>query len=442
MAANQADSPTLLKPEQAFSATELQQLIERIKSSGELGRSKVYATLLEYLLQCSTLGKSPKEIEIAVEVLGKNSEFDVSRDSSVRVYVHQLRKKLHSYYQNHEPDATHRIVIPKGQYAIAAIDTSSPIEPVPARELARKPGFRNALLVAAVLLLFINLAVLLLPDADSRLASAAAYSDSPIWSSIMDDDLPIMLVMGDYYIMGELNELGNIGRMVRDFNINSRDDLEEKHFSDWEATHNYQDLDLSYIPEGSAYALARIIPILSAGGKRLHVTMMSDLSTNDVRENHIIYLGYISALEKLNDIVFAASNLQVGRSYDELVNLRTGSYFTSDAGLPEEGQQFRDYGFFTTFPASSENQIIVVSGMRDAGLMFTAQALSDQSTLTELESFLGGDFDATRSIGDGALSLEALYEVYGVDRMHFDGNLIYSDSPDPDLKWRQGITEY
>jgi hypothetical protein len=260
--------------------------------------------------------------------------------------------------------------------------------------------------------------------------------DASIWSSVMDDDLPIMLVVGDYYIFGELNEQGSIGRMVREFNINSSDDLEERHFSDWEATHKYQDLDLSYIPEGSAYALARIIPILGASGKRLNVTMMSDLNTTDVRENHIVYLGYISALEKLSDIVFAASSLQVGRSYDELLNLQTGRYFTSDAGLPEEGQQFRDYGFFSTFPASSENQVIVVSGMRDAGLMFTAQALSDETTLTELEDLL----DKTAS-GEQP-SLEALYEVYGVDRTHFDGNLVYSNNPDPDLKWRQELTEY
>ena len=435
MAARQADNPIFLRPEQAYSSSELEQLIERIKNSGELGRSKIYATLLEFLLQCSGIGKAPKEIEIAVEVLGKDSEFDVSRDSSVRVYVHQLRKKLDSYYQNHEPDAAHRIVIPKGQYAIAAIETSDSGDQVSLSATVRKTGISNALLATAALLLFINLVITLQPDGngDSRVTQ---YPGSSVWSSVMDDDIPIILVVGDYYIFGELNERGNIGRMVREFNINSRDDLEERHFSDWETTHNYQDLDLSYIPEGSAYALARIIPILSTSGKRLNVTMMSDLTTVDVRENHIVYLGYISALEQLNDIVFAASSLQVGRSYDELLNLQTGRYFTSDAGLPEKGQQFRDYGFFSTFPASSENQIIVVGGMRDAGLMYTAQALSDQLTLAELEDLLD-----TGTTGKEP-SLEVLYEVYGVDRTHFDGNLVYSYNPNPDLKWGQGTMNY
>jgi len=436
MVANQADKPNFLKPEQAFSSAELEQLIGRIKDSGELGRSKAYASLLDYLLQCSTIGKAPKEIEIAMEALGKDPDFDMSRDSSVRVYVHQLRKKLDSYYQKYEPDATHRIVIPKGQYAIAAVDTSPPSEQASIAALTRKAGVRTSLLTTIALLLFINLIFLLIPDGSDGNLRATQFPSSSIWSSLMDDDLPIMLVMGDYYIFGELNEQGNIGRMVRDFNINSRDDLEEKHFSDWETTHNYQDLDLSYIPEGSAYALARIIPMLSASSKRLHITMMSDLTTTDVRENHIVYLGYISALEKLNDIVFAASDLQIGRSYDELLNLQTGRYFTSDAGLPEEGQQFRDYGFFSTFPASSENQIVVVGGMRDAGLMYTAQALSDQADLAELETLLDNG-----TTGNDP-SLEALYEVFGVDRTHFDGNLVYSSNPNPDLKWRQDLSAY
>lgn len=426
-----SDNPSYLRLEQAFTADDIKQLVQGIKSSGELGRSPVYESLLDYLLKCSLVGKVPKEIEIAAEALGKGSDYDVSRDSSVRVYVHQLRKKLDSYYDSHQTEAPYRIVIPKGQYAIAVVDNqASAAEPIPTQPAGRRLSVRG-LALAVILLLLTNLISLSLSLNANRNQADSTHLISSIWGNLLDDDQPIMLVMGDYYIFGELNERGNIGRMVRDFNINSRDELEERHFSDWETTHNYQDLDLSYIPEGSAYALSRIIPILNSSGKRFQVVMMSDLTTTELRENHIIYVGYLSALDKLSDMVFAASKLQIGRSYDELLNTQTGRYYTSDAGLPEEGQQFRDYGFFSIFPASSENQILIVGGMRDAGLMYTSQALSDQTTLAELDRLL------TKTGG----SLEALYEVYGVDRMHFDGRLTYSDNPDPALKWRQNLTD-
>lgn len=434
MASPQTDPEQLLQPDQVFTPQELAQLITHIKESGELGRSRIYSSLLDYLLQCSRENRTPKEIEIAMDALGKGADYDASRDSTVRVYIHQLRKKLDSYYETHAPDVRYRIIIPRGQYGIAAIDQQAASDTHAAqpgdshRFGTGRLGLGIGLVVA--LLLTLNLASLLWLRGEGTRTAPAAFAGSGVWQAILDDDLPIMLVMGDYYIFGELNEQGNIGRMVRDFTINSSDDLEDRHFSDWETTHNYQDLDLSYIPEGSAYALARIIPILSASGKRFHVAMMSDLTTVDLRENHIIYVGYISALDKLTTMVFAASHLQVGRSYDELLNVQTGRYFTSDAGLPEQGQRFRDYGLFTTFPASSENQILVISGMRDAGLMYTAQALSEPETLTELD----------RLTATGAASLEALFEVYGVDRMHFDGRLVYSDNPDPALKWRRDLT--
>ena len=88
---------------EAFSSEELLALCQRIISSGVLGRSKHYSALLEYLIQCSLEGKIPKEIELAVDVLNRGEDFDVSADSRVRVYVHQLRKKLDSYYQTFEP---------------------------------------------------------------------------------------------------------------------------------------------------------------------------------------------------------------------------------------------------------------------------------------------------------------------------------------------------
>ena len=261
-------------------------------------------------------------------------------------------------------------------------------------------------------------------------------AEHPVWNSVFGDELPIMLVMGDYYIFGELNANGNVARMVREFNVNSRNDLEELQFSEIERTENYLDLDLSYMPEGSAFALARIVPVLQQSGKPINITMMSDLTTADIRSNHIVYIGYISALEKLTSMAFAGSGLSIGRSYDELVNMDTEEYYTSDAGLPEDGEPFRDYGMFSTFPASNTSQVILISGMRDAGLMHTAQALSDNKALDDLVVAI--DTDTDEALG----SFEALYEVYGIDRMNFDADLVYARQLNSDQIWGTGSTIY
>ena len=424
-----SDQP-LLRIDEAFSAKELLALCQRIMESGVLGRSKNYSALLEYLVQCSLSGKSPKEIEIAVDVFNRGDSFDVAADSSVRVYIHQLRKKLDVYYQSNEKDTVFRIVIPKGQYTILA-QQRTPISPVQLSRGEQRSNLRvnNGLLLAVIILLAVNLLYMGITGRGSTLEISQATSEHPVWNSVLQDDQPILIVMGDYYIFGELNANGNVARMVREFNVNSSSDLEEMQFTDFDRAENYLDLDLSYMPEGSAFALARIVPILQEGGKTVNISMMSDLTTADIRENHIVYIGYISGLEKLTDMTFSGSGLSLGRSYDELVNVQTQEYYTSDAGLPEEGQPFRDYGMFSTFPVSTDTQVVLISGMRDAGLMHTAQALSDSEALNDLVVAIDNDTD------EAVASFEVLFEVLGIDRMNFDANLVYAELLDTSQIW-------
>jgi hypothetical protein len=237
-------------------------------------------------------------------------------------------------------------------------------------------------------------------------------------------------VMGDFYIFGELDEQGRVNRMVRDFSINSRDDLGDLFMRDNQARERFLDLDMTYMPEGSAYALARVVPVLERSGKRAQITMMSRLSTADLRSNHIIYIGYISALDKLSNLYFSASALQVGRSFDELYNRHSREHYISDAGLPGQGQAFRDIALTATFPAANGNQFLLISGARDAGLTQSAQVLTDTALLGALEDTLRGDASQQRSD-----SFEAVYEVYGLDRMHFDANLRFVRELDPTRIW-------
>lgn len=428
-------TPLLLS--QTFSPEELQQIAKNIEDSGELGRSRIYANLLNYLLLHASKGKSPKEIEIAIDVLGRDASFDVSKDSVVRVYVHQLRKKLDNYYRKHNLDAQYRIIIPRGQYTIAVVPTPSadnePSQPLPLSTSWRRNLPQLAWAPVIAILLVTNLYFMLGRDPRSADSAATVASLQP-WSAVLDDNLPVLIVMGDYYIFGEMNELGNVTRMIRDFSINSSQDLNTLFMRESALSSLYRDLDLNYMPEGSALALARVAPLLQKAGKQVNVTMMSRLNTADLKSNHIIYIGYISALDKLRGLVFADSGLQVGRTYDELLNRRSGEIYSSDAGLPSEDEPFRDYGLFSTFPSTSQNQFIIIAGTRDAGLMHTAQAVADSAGLNAIEQSVAS------SPADSVGAYEALFEVFGFNRMNFDANLVYSRTLDPGQIWGGTLT--
>ena len=99
-------------------AESLQALAARIRATDALGRSQLIHKLFDFLIDCSTTGRAPKETEVAIEVFGKDVGFDVAQDAMVRVYVHKLRRKLEEYYSGPGHSDPFRLTIPKGAYRI------------------------------------------------------------------------------------------------------------------------------------------------------------------------------------------------------------------------------------------------------------------------------------------------------------------------------------
>ena len=99
---------------------------EWLLTSGVLGRSGNLARVLKYICEEYFQGKADqtKEYPIAVEALGRRSDFDPHTDPIVRVTVHSLRKRLIEIYQNEGQTRTVRLVIPPGHYAPSFVHRS------------------------------------------------------------------------------------------------------------------------------------------------------------------------------------------------------------------------------------------------------------------------------------------------------------------------------
>ena len=89
----------------------------RVQASGVLGEARL-RRLFDYLAEKSLAGQSPKEIAIAMDVFGKGSDFDVSQDALVRVYIHKLRKALDEYYASSGGGSGPALHIPRGEYRL------------------------------------------------------------------------------------------------------------------------------------------------------------------------------------------------------------------------------------------------------------------------------------------------------------------------------------
>jgi hypothetical protein len=96
-------------------------LVERIANSEPFQKSSRLPVLLRYLAACTLQGARAGLTEQAIgrAVFEKTADFNPTEDSSVRVYVRQLRLRLYEYFQSAGADERTIIEIPKGGYALA-----------------------------------------------------------------------------------------------------------------------------------------------------------------------------------------------------------------------------------------------------------------------------------------------------------------------------------
>jgi hypothetical protein len=430
-------TPLLSTPSQQSimtSLNELQQRAEQFRASGLLGKPGALSRLFDFLLERSLVGEVPKEIEIALEVFGKSTTFDVAQDSVVRVYVHKLRRRLEEFAARLLTPQDSRIAIPKGEYRLVLelpvvsapvqVESQEPAEALPPPVRNRwATRFAWPLAVVAAFVAGALLTFALLHDPRERELNAVRHS--AIWGPLLDDDLPITLVVGDYFLLGEVDDTDNVRRLVREFFINSNQDFLDQLQLNPQLMRPYRNIELTYLPAATAFALQDLVPVLNAG-KPVRVSLVSTLDPNVLKSTHVVYLGYISGMGMLGDRVFTNSRLMLGGSFDELHDQQTGETYVSTAmPMGAEGGAFRDFGYFSTFAGPNGNRVVIISGTRDNGVMHVAEAVSRRSSVEEIDGKAGD-----------AESFESLYEVDGMARAGLNARLLFVTSRKDDEIWR------
>lgn len=374
--------------------------IARVRDSGVLGRSEGLARLFDYLAEHAETGRQIREADIAVDVFGR--EIDVAGDASVRVYIHRLRKKLDEFYGG----APTRLTLPVGEYRLVLVEAEPAVET--ARLLSLGRGAWLAIAAGVLTLLVAGLGFWAgRATPDPAVARAAA---SPLWAGV-GKDRPVLVVVGDYYIFGDTEGRDEPRRMIRDFDVNSPSDLEMLLMERPALQGRYVDIDTYYTPVGATLALRDVLPVarrLARRDDRLQIVTSSQLTPEMLKDHDTIYVGYLSSLRLLQAPVMERSKFEVGETYDELIDRRTGKTHVSSAGTARPGRPNQDFGYLAAFKGPSGARVVIIAGGRDIGVMQTAELVADAAQLPKRV----------------AEPFEALYQVEGLGRTNLSATAV------------------
>jgi hypothetical protein len=381
--------------ERAFAAE-----VARLRASNVPGESGRLRELFDYLADRGAGAAPASQAEIADVVFGQT---DVAGDdATVRVYIHRLRKRLEEHYAAH-PETTARLTVPPGAYVLRFIGPDAE----PAAHAAPRSRRPLAWLAGGVVLL------LILAFLAGRALAPSPPTANALWQPFLTSERPLTIVLGDYYIFGEIDEVRpEEGRLIRDFRINSPIDLARAQETDPQRYGAAEDVGLNYLPFSSAYALRELMPVLAQARRPIDVIPASQLQADTLRNSDIVYFGLVSGMGLLEDTVFGGSGFQVGESYDELIDRQTGkAYVSEEARRLASPVFYRDYGYVARFRAPGGALVAVVSGARETSLRGVAPLLSG-----ELPEAVG------ELAGEGPF--EALFQVTGQQGADFSERLI------------------
>ena len=87
------------------SETEKREALERVVASGAFHRSDQLKALLRYVCERELAGSGDAldEYAVAVEALGRPSDYSAFEDGTARNRIHNLRRRLEQYYGMENP---------------------------------------------------------------------------------------------------------------------------------------------------------------------------------------------------------------------------------------------------------------------------------------------------------------------------------------------------
>ncbi|WP_423126797.1 hypothetical protein [Gaoshiqia sp. Z1-71] len=270
--------------------------LRKIVESRPFSRSGVNVSLLNLLVNSTLEGIKLKETTIGSEIFGKAYD-PVRNDTKVRVYVHNLRKKLEVYYATDGKGDEIIFEIEKGQYQVS----------FSGRETRKSVFTKRRTVFVLVILLMLILSVILIKTAGQK-------QNGGFWDGFVAENYPLTVLIGDHFTISSSLPTGGSG-IIRDFSINS-----EQEFARHIQQHPDQAVGMipnryPYITKMGPYCTKMISELLSRNHRSFNLMLNSEWDKSKVNSENIIYIGQFKTMGFLRNVFSNAfPNIEISGS--------------------------------------------------------------------------------------------------------------------------------
>lgn len=335
------------------------------------------------------------------------------------MYVYNLRKKLDSYYLHQGKNDKVLVSIPKGHYLLEfAPNPAHRQKYIPKRYIVLNALF--VLIVLAINFIYWN------QHFRKERKILRPLENSIMWGDILKSDLPVLVVLGDYFLYQDT--VSQYNYFVRNPRINSIEEFEAFVYSDPLENSVFRPTSLTFLGKFSVWCFNDIIHHLVGANIPIDLRLSSNLQWQDFQKYNIIFVGSFKTHRILKNYL---ANLNF--SYQVYPNTlfyhdpETDSTFAYHGPRRIETGFTRDFALVVKVPGPVNNSIVVISSTHDIGHMSVVESLTNEEFLSR--------FEKEHLTKDNPYFL-AVFEVQGFERTGFFPKLLHINSISPDYTFQ------
>ena len=360
----------------------LKSSLNKILETDFFQEREVYSNLLKYLVETYLKGVTPKEVTIAYEVFNKGADFNAAEDTTVRVHMHKLRKKLDQYYQDEGKQDDIRIMIPKGHYRVKVVERIT-------GDRGAKQTFPNRFNIILAGLLLLSISYILIDsirDMNSSVYITAINNNDPIWKSFFENGYESSVVIGDFLVFHEYSPQLDRPRRIQDYEINTEEELDE--YINSYPDNNAENWFLGELPHNSLTNIIDLQHVFLSFKQDININYTTEIDIDYIKKKNIIYVGEFKNLRALSDLI---SILPVHyetlpwwhgtisfNSGDSIVTLQT----SHDWGI---SRYVVDLALVSKLPGQNDETYLIITGFGYNSQVKAVEMLSDPASLETLE---------------------------------------------------------